>query len=124
MVKENSCSNSNKSSTVSIKGEGVDKNSVGSQKSRLSKKKKVAPSLLGLKKIARLSEADMMALIRSLKSSKNSKRNKVKGKSSKATSSKNIYVSLSAGLGPSTNSKDWKNWVALHGDAKVVESNC
>jgi len=37
------------------------------KESRLSKRRKVATSLLGLKKSARLSEADMMALIRSLK---------------------------------------------------------
>lgn len=83
----------------------------------------MASPLQGLKKNAGLLEADMMSLIRSLKSSKNSKINKVKGKSSKATSSKNNVVSLSTRSGPYANSKDWKNWVALHGDAKVVESD-
>lgn len=30
---------------------------------------------------------------------------------------------LSVGSGPYTNSKDWKNWVTLHGYAKGVEAD-
>jgi hypothetical protein len=84
----------------------------------------VAPSLIGMKKIARLSEVDRNALIRSLKKSK---RRLVKGKSSKSSSKtcscKNNGISLSVGSGPSANSKDWKNWTALHGNAKEVEED-
>ena len=117
---DDSCSNSIKNPTAGVQGEGGVNNGEVAHKS-LSKRRKLAPSLQGLKKIARLSQSDRMTWIRSLKKSKHSKRNKVKGKSSKATSSKNNVVSLTAGLGPSANSKDWKNWVSLHGDAKDVE---
>ena len=98
-----------------------------SKKSRVTKRPKVVPTLVGLKKIARLAEADRCALIRSLKKSKCSKRNLRKSTSSRTSS--NTFscnkngVSLSAGKGPSGDSKDWKNWVALHGDAKGVEDD-
>ena len=121
-TKVDSSSNSIKNPAACVQGEGGVNISEVSQKS-LSKRRKVAPSLQGLKKIVRLSESDRMALIRSLKKSKHSKRNKVKGKTFKATSSKNNVASLTAGSGPSTNSNDWKNWVSLHGDAKDVESD-
>jgi len=123
VVKENSEDSTTKSMTETA----LEKRNIGvckvSKKNRVSKRPKVVPSLISLKKIARLSEADRNGLIRSLKKSKGSKRNSVKGKSSKSSSCNKIGASLSAGSGPSANSKDWENWVALHGDAKVVEDD-
>lgn len=40
---------------------------------------------------------------------------------SKSSSCNKKCVSLSAGSGNSANSKDWTNWVTLHGDAKREE---
>ena len=124
-VNENSCSTNTKPLAVFDSMKGKDGNNKVSRKIRVSKRYKVAPSLIGLIRIEIISEADMIALIRSLKRSKSSKKNTSKGKSSKTSSKtsscmKNV-ASLSAGLGPSANSKDWKNWVALHGDEKIVE---
>lgn len=42
---------------------------------------------------------------------------------SKSSSGNKKSVSLSAGSGPYANSKDWKNWVDLHGDVKGVEAD-
>nr|ABN08666.1 RNA-binding region RNP-1 (RNA recognition motif) [Medicago truncatula] len=90
-------------------------------------RRKVASSFTSLKKIARLSETDRNALIKSLKKAKMSKRYFLKGKSSKTSSKisscKTNKVSLSAGSGTSGNTKDWENWVVLHGNAKEVEED-
>ena len=83
-VKVNSGSyfNIHKAESASLKGEdGIIKVS-----KKNPKRHKVGPSLIGLKKIARLLEADKNALIRSLKKSKSSRRKIVKGKSSKTSS--------------------------------------
>ncbi|GAU35536.1 hypothetical protein TSUD_155670 [Trifolium subterraneum] len=73
-----------------------------------------------LKKIARLSEVDRNALIRSLKKS-----NKKKGPqhASKATSGNKQGTFLSGGSDQRSNSNsslDWKNWVTLHGNTEEV----
>jgi len=127
VVKENSEDSTAKSMIATVPGTGEHRVRNVSKKTRVSVRPKVVPSLIGLKKIARLSAANMNALIRSLKKSKSSKRNSVKGNSTKSSSKNSSYkvhgVSLSAGSGPSANSKDWENWVALHGDAKVEEDD-
>jgi hypothetical protein len=84
------------------------------------KRRKVVPSLIGLKRIARLSAEDRNVLIRSLKSSR---KKRATLNASKSQSVKQKGVSLSAGSGPSTNSKDWKNWMSVHGDAKEVAAD-
>lgn len=112
---ENSVENSAGSNN---KADGVH-NTFESQK-RSSKMRKLAPSLHGLKKIARLLKADMLALIRALKKLRHSKRSRMKGTSCKNNSGNKNGVSLSTGSGPSVNSKDWKNWEVLHGKAVDV----
>ncbi|GAU21894.1 hypothetical protein TSUD_33910 [Trifolium subterraneum] len=92
-------------------------------KSRHSKRRKLVPSVIGLKKMARLSATNRDALIRSLKSSK---RKKATGPSSKSSSRDKKGTSLTAGSGSTDtlmDSKDWKNWVTLHGNGKVVEAD-
>jgi len=66
-------------------------------------KKKLVPSMIDLKKVARLSEKGRNALICSLKSFKKSKG---KCKSLKGSQGKAVSVSLSAESGASTNNKD------------------
>ncbi|GAU10864.1 hypothetical protein TSUD_424980, partial [Trifolium subterraneum] len=92
-------------------------------KCRHSKRRKLVPSVIGLKKMARLSATDRDALIRSLKSSK---RKKATGYSSKCSSRDKKGTSLTAGSGSINMLKDskyWQNWVTLHGDGKVVEAD-
>ena len=84
------------------------------------KRRKVTPSLTGLEKIARLSATDRNELIRSLKRSKKKQAKMIK---SKSLSGKKKCASLSPGSGNSAESKEWKTWVTLHGDAKGVEAD-
>jgi len=58
-------------------------------------------------------------LIRCLKCPK---RKKAKTYDSKSSVSNKKGESLAAASGLSANSKYWKNWVVLHGDAKVMEA--
>ncbi|GAU31957.1 hypothetical protein TSUD_288910 [Trifolium subterraneum] len=83
-------------------------------KSRHFKRRKSVPSVIGLKKM--LSATDRDALIRSLKSSK---RKKATDYSSKSSSRDKKGTSLTAGSGSTDkpkDSKDWQNWITLHGD--------
>ncbi|GAU41532.1 hypothetical protein TSUD_140630 [Trifolium subterraneum] len=79
-----------------------------------SKRRILILTVYGLKKIARLSETERNALIRSLKKAK---RQKGASSSGKVTSQGKNCTSLSVGSGATagaTNSQDWNNWVALH----------
>ncbi|GAU22585.1 hypothetical protein TSUD_93530 [Trifolium subterraneum] len=78
----------------------------GSKRSSQTKRRLVVPSVKNLKRIARLSEEDRKALIRSLKKSKRQK------PGSKASSRSKQGTSLSIGSSnsnKSVGSKDWKN---------------
>ncbi|GAU35351.1 hypothetical protein TSUD_337430 [Trifolium subterraneum] len=93
----------------------------GSSKSLKLKKCKFTPSIKGMKKLARLSAADRNALIPSLK---NAKRRKPGSSSVKVNSQGKQGTSLTAGssfFGKDTGSKDWNNWVALHGDEQTTQ---
>jgi len=95
-------------------------NNVEVSMNRKHRKRKLVPTVIDLKRVARLSKKDRNASIRSLKSFKKSKG---KRKSLKGSQGKAVGVSLSAESGSSTNNKDRKNWVLLHGNEQVVEKD-
>jgi hypothetical protein len=92
-------------------------------RSKYPYRRKVFPSVVGLKKIARLSEEDRLALIRFLKKSRCMKREK---KSPNSGSRNRQGTSLSAGSrcsGKGSDSKEFSNWLTLHGDKKQAEND-